>query len=192
MHPGGSLDLAVAFANATRALDLDVRLQEPQGGLVSTLLNIENEPAIDLALAGAGPLDNVDVEFSLDAAGDRIAGGTVELRAVDAGLRFDAEFAGGLEPLIPAEYRDFFAGQSAITAQGVTRTDGGLNLEGFAVRNDALDLSGSAETTDDWFPRRLSLEGTLGDPTAPAITLPVPGAEDDPQFGQPLRHARRG
>ena len=112
-----------------------------------------------------------------DAAGDRIAGGTVALRAVDAGLRFDADFAGGLEPLIPAEYRDFFAGQSEITAQGVTRTGGGLNLDGFAVLNDALDLSGRAETADDWFPRRLSLEGTLGDPTGPAITLPVPGAE---------------
>ncbi len=175
--PGGSLDLAAAYANETRALDLDIRLQEPEGGLVSKLLNIEGEPAIDLALTGAGPLDNVDVTFSLDAAGDRIAGGTVALRAVDAGLRFDADFAGGLEPLIPAEYRDFFAGQSAITAQGVTRTGGGLNLDGFAVRNDALDLSGRAETADDWFPRRLSVEGTLGDPTGPAITLPVPGAE---------------
>ena len=175
--PGGSLDLAAAYANETRVLDLDIRLQEPEGGLVSKLLNIEGEPAIDLALTGAGPLDNVDVTFSLDAAGDRIAGGTVALRAVDAGLRFDADFAGGLEPLIPAEYRDFFAGQSAITAQGVTRTGGGLNLDGFAVRNDALDLSGRAETADDWFPRRLSVEGTLGDPTGPAITLPVPGAE---------------
>jgi len=175
-EPGGSLELAVAFANETRALDLDVSLREPEGGLISRLLNIENEPAIDLALTGAGPLDDVDVVFSLDAAGDRIADGAVELRAVDAGLSFDADFAGGLEPLIPAEYRDFFAGRSAITAQGVTRTGGGLDLDGFAVRSDALDLSGRAETADDWFPRKLSLEGTLGDPTAPAITLPVPGA----------------
>ena len=43
--------------------------------MVATLLNIEGAPAIDLRLSGSGPLDQVDVNFSLDAGGDRIAEG---------------------------------------------------------------------------------------------------------------------
>lgn len=122
--PGGSLDLTAAFSNRTRQLALDLHLQEPDGGLLSKLLRIENEPALDLRLAGNGPLDNVDVTFSLDADQDRVAGGTVALRAKDEGLGFTVDLKGGVAPLIPAQFRDFFAGTTTIAAQGVSKSAG--------------------------------------------------------------------
>ena len=95
--PGGKLAVKAAFSNATRQLDLDVGLQEPAGGVVATLLNIEGKPAIDLRVQGSGPLDQVDVNFSLDAGGGRIAEGVVALRSTDEGLGFTVrtEEAGG-------------------------------------------------------------------------------------------------
>ena len=65
--PGGALALKASFSNATRQLGIDLALQEPQGGVVATLLKIEGAPAIDLRVNGSGPLDQVDVNFSLDA-----------------------------------------------------------------------------------------------------------------------------
>lgn len=173
--PGGELTLAAAFSNATRALDLDLRLQEPEAGLVATLLDIEGRPAIDLRLSGAGPLDEVDIDFALDAAGSRIAGGTVALRAGEAGLGFDADLGGELAPLIPAQYRDFFAGRSAIEVVGVVKDEGGLRLDTLAVQSAALQLTGALETGPDNFPRSFDLAGSLGDPDGPAVLLPVPG-----------------
>lgn len=174
--PGGALTLKASYANASRELDLDLRLQEPQGGLVAGLLRIEGKPAVDLRLSGAGPIDNIDIEFALDAGGERIAGGTVALRGREDGLGFDADIAGGLSPLVPAEYRDFFAGDTSVQAAGVSKTGGGLRLDALDIEAATLSLRGDLETTPDFFPRRFSLVGSLGDPTGPPVTLPAPGA----------------
>lgn len=173
---GGELNLALDFSNATRELALNLRLQEPQGGVVATLLDIENRPAIDLTLAGAGPLDALDVDFAFDAGGARIAGGKVALRGAPLGLAFAANFRGGLAPFVPGPYRDFFAGETAVELAGVNLAAGGLRLDRIALRGAALELTGALETAADGFPRDLTLAGRLGDPRGPAITLPVPGA----------------
>nr|MBA3325073.1 translocation/assembly module TamB [Paracoccaceae bacterium] len=174
--PGGELDLAVDFSNATGELALDIDLEEPQGGVVATLLDIENRPAIDLSLQGAGPLDALDVDFAFDAGGARIAAGKVALRGSPLGTAFAANFSGGLAPVVPAPYRDFFAGNTAVELRGVNLAAGGLRLDRFALSGAALELTGALETAADGFPRNLTLSGRLGDPRGPAVTLPVPGA----------------
>ena len=45
------------------------------------------------------------------------------LRAADDGLGFDVDFGGELAPLVPAQYRDFFAGRSTVQVRG--RQQGG-------------------------------------------------------------------
>ncbi|MFT3975335.1 MAG: translocation/assembly module TamB domain-containing protein [Amaricoccus sp.] len=174
-QPGGTLALNAAFSNASRQLDLDVALHEPKGGIVATLLRIEGTPAVDLTLAGSGPLEKVDVNFALDADQTRVAAGLVALRARDDGLGFDVDFGGDLAPLIPAQFRDFFAGHSSVRAQGVSKTGGGVRVDTLALANDVLKLDGSLETGTNYL-RRLTLTGNLGDPAGPPITLPVPGA----------------
>jgi len=80
----GSLDLALDFSNATRALDIDLRLQEPAGGVVATLLDIEdrgqallrrNRARLDV-LALAAPKD-AEAALCATVHDTRIFGGTV-------------------------------------------------------------------------------------------------------------------
>ncbi len=97
------------------------------------------------------------------------------LRARDDGLGFDVDFSGGLSPLIPAQFRDFFAGQSTVKVAGVKKSAGGLRIDALSVAGAALNLKGSLETGADSFLRDLTLTGSLGDPAGPAIILPVPG-----------------
>lgn len=175
--PGGELALKAAFSNETRQIDLDLHLSEPDGGLVASLLRIEDTPAIDLRIAGSGPLDNVDFDVALDAAGKRLAGGQIALRGTDAGLGFDADLRGGLTPLIPADFREFFAGETAVRVSGLSKTGGGVRIDDLVLSGAVLDLTGRAETGADGFLRSLDLSGTLGDPAAPAVRLPVPGQE---------------
>jgi translocation and assembly module TamB len=175
--PGGEFRVAAAFSNETRILDLDIALSEPPGGLVATALGIEGRPAIDLALQGAGPLEDLDVAFSLDADATRLASGEVALREAQEGLAFTADFEGALAPLVPADYRDFFAGESRVRLAGINLDPGGLRLDEITVAGEALTLAGSLELGPDNFLTGLELEGTIGDPRDPPLTLPVPGGQ---------------
>jgi translocation and assembly module TamB len=173
---GGQLDLSASFSNATRQLALDLNLQEPEGGLIATALNIENRPEIDLRVNGAGPLDALDVALQLDAGGDRLVDGTVALRERAAGLGFIVDVEGRLAPLIPPDFRGFFAGETVVHLDGVNKTAGGLRLDRLRLAGATLTLDGRLETGPDNFLQSLNLTGDLGDPRADPVTLPVPGA----------------
>lgn len=181
--PGGSLTLDAAFSNETRELALDLALSEPEGGIVASMLDIEGRPAIEMTLAGAGPLENLDIDFGLMADNRRLAAGEVALREGADGLAFSANFAGELAPLIPADYRDFFAGESSVRLAGVNLTAGGFRLDEIAVTAEALDLDGSLATGPDNFLRRLDLTGRVGSEENGPVTLPVAGGETTLQSG---------
>ncbi len=174
--PGGNLALAAAFSNDTRNVSIDFDLSEPAGGLVATLLDLENRPAIALRVAGAGPVDALDVTFAFDAGTARIADGGIELRGEPEGLGFAATLQGAFAPVVPSPYRPFFAGQTRLRAEGTSLAAGGLRLAELAIEGAALDLTGSLSTTPDGFPRTIALAGRIGDARGPAVTLPVAGA----------------
>lgn len=173
--PGGELALDLDFSNDTNVLDLDLHLSEPAGGVVATLLDIENRPALDLRLKGGGPLDDLDLAFSFDADAARIATGSLALRATPEGRGFTVDFAGGLAPVMPPAYRQFFAGETSVEAAGVALDAGGFRVDRFAVAGAEMNLTGALATAPDGFPEALTLSGRLGDPQGPAVTLPVGG-----------------
>lgn len=175
--PGGTISLVADFANENRNLTLDLDLQEPAGGLLSTLLNIEGSPPLSLKIAGDGPLENVDIDFTLQADETMLADGVLALRAQDDGQGFDLGLRGGIAPLIPATYRDFFAGQTRIDVAGVSKTDGGVRIDLLGLQGAVLTLNGRLETSADNFLNSLNLSGSLGDPAEDPVLLPVPGAE---------------
>ena len=172
--PGGTLGLTAAFSNATRALNLDVALSEPAGGIAATLLRIEGRPALDLTLAGSGPLDNLDLTLALDADKTRLVDGTLGLRGTEAGLGFTVAVDGDISPLVPPDFRSFF-GPGTIDVSGLRLADGGLRIDTARVKGPVLTLDGRLEAAPGFQLTRLDLTGQLGDPAAPPITLPVAG-----------------
>ena len=175
--PGGSLELTATYANATEVLDLDLTLTEPENGVVANLLDIPERPPIDLVLSGAGPLGELDVELTLDAAGERILTGVAALRESDAGLGFATELRGPIAQLVPAQFRSFFGAETALDARGLVREGGGLSLEAVNIDSAALRLQASAETSADGFLRELAIDAVIDDGTPDAIVLPVPGGD---------------
>jgi len=181
--PGGELTLRAGFSNASRQLDVDLDLHEPEGGIVATLLRIEGTPAIDLTVDGSGPLDRVDVTFALDAGGTRVADGLVALNSGDEGLGFDVDFTSEIAPLVPPDFRGFFAGESTVAVHGVSKAGGGVRIAELTVDGAVLRLDGDLETGADGFLRDLTLTGSLGDPAGEPVVLPVPGGRTLLQSG---------
>ncbi|MEO3385772.1 translocation/assembly module TamB domain-containing protein [Mesorhizobium sp. CAU 1741] len=175
--PGGEFSLDAAYANASEQLELDLTLSEPENGIVANLLNIEGRPPVDLSVAGSGPLSSLDVELTLDAAGERILTGATQLRQQDGGLGYAAQLSGPIAQLIPAQFRDFFGAETTLDARGLVKDGGGMRLDALSLESAALELAASAETSADGFLRRLNLDASVDDGTGDPILLPVPGGQ---------------
>ena len=175
LDAGGRFAVTAGFTNATRQLALDLSLEEPAGGLVSTRLGLPGAPSVSLALRGDAPVDDFTATLQLATDGQPRAAGRFTLSAPPAGAarQFAADLSGDIAPLLAPDYRDFFGPRVALSVRGRQEVDGTVSLRDLDLRARALRLSGAADIGPDGWPRRLSLDGQL-DGTS-RVLLPLPG-----------------
>ncbi|MCD7058608.1 translocation/assembly module TamB domain-containing protein [Pelagibacterium xiamenense] len=174
--PGGTLELAVAYANETREIDLSLTLTEPENGIVANLLNIEGRPDIALGLTGAGPIEDLDVALTFDAGGNRVLEGTGVVDQTEVGIAISADLGGPITAVLPEPYRPFFGENTAFSADVLLRTEGGVSVSGISLTGGQLELAGSASTTADGFLNRLDISAEIASRVGRPVILPVPGA----------------
>lgn len=173
--PGGEFTIKAAFDNADKELDLDVNLTEPANGLVANVLSIEGRPPVVMQITGSGPLSDLSVDLSLDAANKRVMAGQLLVNRQEAAYGFDARLNGQIAGLIPQQFRGFFGAETALAATGSVRDAGGFVLSALTIDGNALNVQGSAETTTDGFLRKLTLNAAIANKDGQPVVLPVAG-----------------
>ena len=182
--PGGTLKLDVAYLRADNSIDLGLALVEPENGVMANLLNIENRPAMELTVAGKGPVADLQTTLTLKANGQTALGGGATIKQTDAGFAIATDLRGPVSSLMAAQYQPFFGPESALTATALLRTEGGLSLSSFKLAGGQLSLDAAAETTPDNFLRQLTLNAVVADPAHTPVLLPVPGSPVSVTTGQ--------
>lgn len=175
-----NLAAKVAYSPQEETLDVDVALTEAAGGVIARLLPVDGEPAIDLAIKGAGPLDDWagQLDFSLDS--NAVMAGQMEIAALRDGrdgrsIRFD--LASDLAQLVPPAARVFVAGRSTLNG-GVDLLKGGeIALDRVVVRSATLDLSASGKIDTKGAGNNLTLAAKLTPQTGSAIEVGLAGGE---------------
>jgi translocation and assembly module TamB len=176
----GTFSLAAAFDNATRFLDIDLLLEEAEGGLVAGLLGVPEEPSLRLTVAGEGPLTDLTVDLSLATDGIERVDGTLRSLQVAEGGGHVVEFglSGDLSPLLATEYRGFFGQSSEVSARVERDADGATRLEDLRLATAALLLEGEATLDAQGRPVAIDVSGRIADPAGGGpVRLPVAGAE---------------
>jgi len=173
--PSGQLALAAAYANASQALKLDLKLDEPENGVVANLLGIEGRPPVALALHGEGPLAELDLTLALDADSQRVLDGVTQLRRQADGLGFTANLSGPISRLISPRFREFFGDSTTLQAAGLVKDAGGVVLENLDLESAALKVRAAAETAADGFLRRLTVDADIDNGGGEKVLLPAPG-----------------
>ncbi|MDB5535908.1 MAG: translocation/assembly module TamB [Devosia sp.] len=174
--PGGTLALMANYTKADNVVDVGVTLTEPPNGVMANLLNIEGKPAVELAIAGKGPVANLQTTLTLKANGQTALGGGATVNQTADGFAIAADLRGPVSSLMAPQYQPFFGAESALTANALVRTGGGLSISGLKLSGGQLLLEGAAETTPDNFLRQLTLNAVVADPAGTPVLLPVPGA----------------
>ncbi|TCP63311.1 autotransporter secretion inner membrane protein TamB [Rhodovulum bhavnagarense] len=166
----------VSFSNETRELDLDLDLSEAQGGLVSGILGVPGAPAVELSVAGDGPLSDFAAKMTLATDGVARLSGTFALTAPPASSqarRFALSASGDVGALVAARLRPFFGDTASVNVEGTRLSGGDIDVDRLMLSTGALQIDGSLALGPSGMPRRVILDGRLAGPVA----LPLPGPE---------------
>ncbi|MEO0711890.1 MAG: translocation/assembly module TamB domain-containing protein [Pseudomonadota bacterium] len=169
----GEVQLQAAFDASTREADVNLRVFEGPGGLVSQALGVPGDPSMGVGLTGAGPLSEYTAEFSLETDGaQRLTGQVMTTTTEDTTQSFDLALSGDLTPLLTGDAVSFIGDNTDLRAQATRAPDGALSLTELSLRSGALSLDGDLNLDPTNQPVAFSLIGELNAQTGGALALP--------------------
>ena len=150
---GGSLDVNLRFVPQTTQLQLAVKLDEPEGGLLSTIADLPDRPPVKLDLSGDGPLDRFKATLAFNAGPSIGADGTADLSRRGAGRRLLLALDSRIAGLMPAPVAPVFQGSTRLDGAVGFADDGAVAVEELALvsalaRLDVKGLYGADKNLD--------------------------------------------
>lgn len=175
----GAFGMTAVLARGADTLDLLLELSEDEGGIVSTLLTIPENPSVDLTVKANGPLDDLTTDIKLDTDGEERLAGQVQVitqgDASDPDRRIIADIGGDITAVVVPQYRDFFGPDVSLTADALIEAGGAIALDAFDLEAAAVDLSGRLRLSDKKWPAFIDVEGTVARADGAAVLLPGGG-----------------
>lgn len=149
----GSIDINARFVPQTTQLQLAVKLDEPQGGLLATIAGLPDQPPVKLDLGGDGPLDRFRATLAFSAGPSIGANGTADLTRQGTGRRLLLALDSRIAGLMPAPVAPVFEGSTRLDGTVGFADDGAIAVEQMALvsalaRLDVKGLYGADRKLD--------------------------------------------
>ena len=178
----GVLGLKTTILRDGAEIDVDLTLEEAQGGIAALLLNLPDRPSVDLTIAGVGQIDDFTADIGLRTDDTPRLDGQVSLsmeEAADAGAgpdrRIRADLGGDITALIAPEYQDFFGPDVSLQVDTLLVSDGSIDVQDFKINAQAVDLAGKVRLNNDLWPSFVDVEGEISQNGAPVV---LPGSDN--------------
>lgn len=169
---GGSFLIAADYRSGDRTLALDVDLQEPQNGIIATLLRLENKPPVGLKITGDAPLEDLVVSLDFNVAAQPILQGELTFDDTVAGLQTVATLQGPLSDILPDTTRPFFGARSNLTFDALFVPEGNVVINQLEIDSGSVQLAANAATLADGFLSRLNVDLSLAPTGNARLELP--------------------
>lgn len=169
---GGRFMIVADYRAEDRTLALNVDLQEPQGGIIATLLHLEDKPPVSLKIAGDAPLDDLVVSMDFNVAAQPILRGELTFDDSAAGLQTVATLQGPLSDILPPATRPFFGARSNLVFDALFAPEGNVALNRLEVDSGSVQLAANAATLTDGFLSRLKVDLSLAPTQGARLELP--------------------
>jgi len=177
LDTAGEFTAKATYGGDPAALDMNVSLSEPEGGIVASLLGLQDKPSVVLTVSGKGPVDDLDTTLAFDVDDKRIVDGNLELDRVDGVLQATARLNGPLADILPEDQGAFFGDESRIDADLAFQPDGRILIERVLVDSGATQLTANGATLADGFLASLNLDLRLQPAEGERVVIPSEGAE---------------
>ncbi|NTF33157.1 translocation/assembly module TamB domain-containing protein [Rhizobium skierniewicense] len=143
-EPEALVNADIAFVPNENMLKLNATVNEPQGGLLATLLRLPDAPAVALTLRGDGALSDWSGQLTGAVAGNPVLDLTGRHQLATDGTR-RIELHGGGQPdmLLPPMMRQLFAGQTKLDLAASIAPEGRVSVESGNLETGKLLLTAS-------------------------------------------------
>ncbi|WP_102223821.1 translocation/assembly module TamB domain-containing protein [Acidimangrovimonas sediminis] len=176
----GVIHLESSYDKDSKQIGLDLRVKEAAGGIVTTGIGLPDAPALEMSVAGKGPVDDFTANIKLATDNQPRLTGTVKLKG-DTGQdgkvtnRFTADIQGDIAPLFAPEYKTFFGNDIKLQVAGAKLPSGQLELTTLHLNAKQIALNGQVDVGADGMPSRINLTGKVASQDGGPVLLPLPG-----------------
>lgn len=143
-------------------LQLDLAVREPADGLLARLMDIYGLPAVDIRLAGAGPLSDWQATLAIHLDGRKTVDGSVSLSVTDERQAVSGTLSGQLAPLVPPFATPFVAGNTQIDLSAERDGKNTYRIKTFSARSALVSLTASGHVLADTNEVDLSADMVFG------------------------------
>ncbi|WP_298861608.1 translocation/assembly module TamB domain-containing protein [uncultured Sulfitobacter sp.] len=175
----GVFDLKTTLSREQDMLSTLLTLSEEEGGIVSALLNIPDNPSVDMTVRTSGQLSDLLTELKLDTNGEERLAGEVQLitqgRTSDPDRRVLATIGGDITAVILPEYQDFFGPKVSLQADALIEASGAIAVDTFDLKAASVDLTGQVRLSNEKWPEFIDIEGTVARADGEAVLVPGGG-----------------
>lgn len=114
-RPGTYVKADVEYAPDQNILDLEAEVNEPEGGMVATLLKLPGAPALNIAIDGDGPLSDWKGRLTAALSGETLGDINIRHQLNDKQERtLTVTGAGAFSPLTPPKFQSLVEGKTDI------------------------------------------------------------------------------
>ena len=171
----GLFEINGSYVNATRVLDLLLKLEEGPDGIAARLLDLPGRPAVALEIAGAAPLDDYAATLAIATDGQDRLSGTFALAAVEDTQRITLDIAGDISPLFAPDYQSFFGNDASLSAEVIRSDDGRIEVPNLALDAGRVALDGRLTLDNQGWPELIDLRGGITPLGQEPVLLPLSG-----------------
>lgn len=145
-NTSASANFAGRYDAASQTLMLDAKAEEPRGGVIASLLNLPDKPALAFAIKGNGPLANWQGKAAASVEGVPVVDLDTVIRKSEAGP-FDVSIKGGgaFDAVLPPVMEPLFKGKTQIDLAVSADPAGTLTVSRGGISTGTLtaDLGGT-------------------------------------------------
>jgi len=171
----GLFQINGSYVNATRVLDLLLKLEEGPDGIAARLLDLPGRPTVALEIVGAAPLDDYAATLAIATDGqDRLSGAFV-LAAVEDTQRITLDISGDISPLFAPDYQSFFGNDASLSAEVIRSDDGRIEVPNLALDAGRVALDGRLTLDNQGWPELIDLRGGITPLGQEPVLLPLSG-----------------
>jgi len=138
----GSLNLDASFIPSSKNLTLNLKAQEPAGGILVRALNIPDLPEMSATIQGEGDLEDWESRFDFHAGKFVTMDGTAHVTTIASEkYNLDLLMNANISPLIDPQYREILQDSMTLTTDLIFASPEKLNINKFDISNSAFQIT---------------------------------------------------